>query len=145
MFIIKIKKHNNNETPTMIGVGNWIDLRASERYEYKSGDAFKIDLGVSMEIPFGFEAHVVPRGSTFANWGIIQTNGVGIIDDSYKGDLDIWKMPVLAIRDGFIEKGDRVCQFRLMPIMQPTEFIEVDTLGNENRGGFGSTGISKIC
>lgn len=94
-----------------------------------------------MEIPEGYEAHVVPRSSTFKNWGIIQTNSIGIIDNSYCGDTDIWKYPVYATRDTEIRLNDRICQFRLVKNQDPVEFETVEHLGNKSRGGFGSTGI----
>ena len=119
---------------------DWIDLRAAETVEMKAGDFKYISLGVSMELPEGYEAHMAPRSSTFKNFGIIQTNSVGVIDESYCGDGDIWKMPALAMRDTKIEKGDRICQFRIMRKMASISLREVPNLGNEDRGGLGSTG-----
>ena len=96
------------------GKSDWIDLRASERVELKKGEYKLIPLGVAMQLPEGYEAHVVPRSSTFKTYGVIQTNSCGVIDGSYCGDEDIWKMPVYATRDTVIEKNDRICQFRIM-------------------------------
>ena len=96
------------------GKSDWIDLRASETVELKAGDFKLIPLGVAMELPPGYEAHVVPRSSTFKTYGILQTNSCGVIDGSYCGDQDMWKMPVYATRDTTIQKGDRICQFRIM-------------------------------
>jgi dUTP pyrophosphatase len=81
------------------GKSDWIDLRASEEVSLKAGEFCLIPLGVAMELPEGYEAHVVPRSSTFKNYGIIQTNSCGIIDGTYCGDDDMWRMPVYAVRD----------------------------------------------
>lgn len=123
-----------------IAIGDLIDLRSRERIEYKKGDFFMIPLGVAMEIPVGWKADVFPRSSTFKNWGLIQTNSVGKIDQSYSGDEDEWKLPVYATRDGVIEKYDRVCQFELTRKQPKIAFKTVESLNNPNRGGFGSTG-----
>lgn len=122
--------------------GDWIDLRAAERVEMKAGDFRIISLGVSMKLPSGYEAHIVPRSSTFKKWGVLQTNHMGVIDNSYCGENDIWGFPALAMRDTVIEKGDRICQFRVMKKMEPLIFIEVERMADENRGGFGSTGAA---
>ena len=119
---------------------DWIDLRAAETIELKKGDFKIISLGVSMKLPEGYEAHVVPRSSTFKKWGIIQTNSMGIIDNSYCGDNDIWGLPVYATRDTKILRGDRVCQFRIVKKMPHLNIEEVEHLADNNRGGFGSTG-----
>lgn len=120
--------------------GDWIDLRSAVDVELKQGDFKLIPLGVAMELPKEYEAHVVPRSSTFKKWGIIQTNHMGVIDESYCGDEDWWFFPALAMRDTKIEKGDRICQFRIVEKMSTVEFETVEVLGNENRGGCGSTG-----
>ena len=128
--------------------GNWIDLKCSKDYSLKKGEFALIDLGVAMKLPVGFEAHLVPRSGTFKKYGLIQTNSIGIIDNSYSGNNDIWKMPVYALdRDVEIKKGERLCQFRLMPTMEDVGkiqmngmIIEVETLDSIDRGGFGSTG-----
>jgi dUTP pyrophosphatase len=106
------------------------------------GEFTLIPLGVSMKLPEGYEAHLAPRSSTFKKWGLLQTNGVGVIDESYCGDGDEWCMPVFATRAVEIAKGDRICQFRIMQKMPPVEFVIVDHLTDENRGGFGSTGAN---
>ena len=139
---IKIKYHTGEieKLRYIDGKSDWIDLRSAEDVELKAGDFKLISLGVSMELPRGYEAHIVPRSSTFKTWGIIQTNSMGIVDESYRGDSDIWKMPVYATRDTIIHKNDRICQFRIMEHQPTIEFEEVDTLGNEDRSGFGSTG-----
>lgn len=123
-----------------IPVGDWIDLRSAERVDMNMFDFKFISLGVSMKLPKGYEAHLVPRSSTFDKWGILQTNGIGIIDESYCGDGDVWKFPALAMRSTTIFKGDRICQFRIMPKMSEVKFKELDHMKDENRGGLGSTG-----
>ena len=122
------------------GKSDWIDLRASEEVTLKAGEFCLIPLGVAMELPEGYEAHVVPRSSTFKNYGIIQTNSCGIIDGTYCGDDDRWRMPVYAVRDTVIHVNDRICQFRIFENQPKITFDEVESLGNKNRGGFGSTG-----
>lgn len=119
---------------------DWIDLKAAQDYELKQFEHALINLGFALQMPDGYEAHIVPRSSTFKNFGILQTNSMGIIDNSYCGDEDYWKLPVIAMRDTVIKKGDRICQFRIMEKMSNIEVEIVKTLGNENRGGFGSTG-----
>ena len=123
------------------GKSDWIDLRASEDVVLKKGEFKLIPLGVAMELPNGYEAHVVPRSSTFKNFGLIMTNSVGIIDNSYCGDNDMWKFPAIAMRDTVVHKNDRICQFRIMRNQPTIEFEEVNTLGNEDRSGFGATGV----
>ena len=123
------------------GKSDWIDLRASEDVVLKKGEFKLIPLGIAMKLPEGYEAHVVPRSSTFKNFGVIMTNSVGIIDNSYCGDGDQWYFPALAIRDTEIHKNDRICQFRIMKNQPKIEFAEVEHLEFDNRGGFGSTGM----
>lgn len=122
------------------GRSDWIDLRAAEEVALKQGEFRLIPLGVAMELPKGYEAHVVPRSSTFKNFGIIQTNHQGVIDSSYCGDHDQWFMPVYAIRDTQIHVNDRICQFRIMKNQPQILFDEVEHLDNIDRGGHGSTG-----
>lgn len=123
------------------GKSDWIDLRAAENVTLKKGEFKLINLGISMELPKGYEAVIVPRSSTFKNFGIIQTNHMGVIDESYCGDDDIYYMPALAMRDTEIHVNDRICQFRIQKHQPSIIFEEVDYFGNENRGGIGSTGI----
>ncbi|MCQ2541785.1 MAG: dUTP diphosphatase [Lachnospiraceae bacterium] len=122
------------------GKSDWIDLRAAEDVVLKQGEFKLIPLGVGMQLPKGYEAHVVPRSSTFKNFGVIQTNHMGVIDYTYSGDNDQWFMPVLAMRDTEIHVNDRICQFRIMENQPAIEFNEVEKLGEQDRGGFGSTG-----
>jgi len=140
--VIKIKYHDTQmERVQKIAIGDWIDLRAAETVKIRKGKYKLISLGVSMEFPKGYEAHVVPRSSTFKNFGIILANSMGIIDESYCGDNDVWKFPAIALRKTKINKGDRICQFRIVKKMPEVEFVEVETLGNADRGGIGSTGV----
>lgn len=120
--------------------GDWIDLRSAIDISLKKGDFALIPLGVGMVLPDGYEAHIVPRSSTFKNWKIIQTNSVGIIDNSYSGENDQWMMPVYAVEDTEIKKNDRICQFRILKKMPALEIQEVEHLNDVSRGGFGSTG-----
>jgi dUTP pyrophosphatase len=122
------------------GKSDWVDLRAAEDIRMKKGEFRLIPLGVAMELPQGYEAHVVPRSSTFKNFGIIQTNSMGVIDETYCGDGDQWFFPALALRDTEIRTNDRICQFRIMAHQPAFTFAETDKLGEKNRGGFGSTG-----
>ena len=122
------------------GKSDWIDLRCAERTELKAGEFRLIPLGVAMELPEGYEAHVVPRSSTFKTWGILQANSMGVIDRSYCGDNDQWRMPVYATRDTVIEVNDRICQFRIVENQPKLEFLECEHLSGPDRGGFGSTG-----
>ena len=140
---IKIKYHNPNLTKIeKIANGDWIDLRAAEDVSLKAGEFKLINLGVSMKLPDGYEAHIVPRSSTFKTWNIIQTNHMGVIDNSYSGDNDVWMFPALAMRDTEIKENDRICQFRIVEKQPSVEFVEVEKLGGEDRGGFGSTGTN---
>ena len=139
---IKIKYHTDEieKLRYIDGKSDFIDLRAAEDVELKAGEFKLISLGVSMELPKGYEAHVVPRSSTFKTWGILQTNSIGIIDESYCGDNDIWRYPVYATRDTVIHKNDRICQFRIEKHQPTIMFEEVEHLEGEERGGFGTTG-----
>ena len=122
------------------GKSDWIDLRAAERVELKKGEFKLIPLGVALALPKGYEAHVVPRSSTFKTYGVIQANSMGIIDNSYCGPNDQWKFPALAVRDTVIEVNDRICQFRIMEHQPKIVFEETEKLDNKDRGGIGSTG-----
>ena len=140
---LQIKYHNEEiEKIKKIDKGDWIDLRAAEKVELKQGDFALISLGVSMKLPDGYEAHLAPRSSTFKTWGIIQTNSIGVVDNSYSGNNDIRKMPVYATRNTVINVNDRICQFRIMPKMPVVDVEEVDNLEGPDRGGFGSTGTN---
>jgi dUTP pyrophosphatase len=140
---LKIKiKYFNEDLPKVnkLTQGDWIDLRAAKTIELKKNEFGLIPLGIALELPKGYEAHVVPRSSTFKNFGIIETNSMGVIDESYKGDNDQWFFPAYALRDTVIEFGERICQFRVIEKMPQIEFEEVSSLGNDDRGGLGSTG-----
>lgn len=122
------------------GKSDWIDLRSAENVTMKAGEFRLINLGVAIKLPEGYEAHIVPRSSTFKNFGLIQTNSVGIVDNSYCGNNDIWKYPVFAVRDTEIKVNDRICQFRIFRNQPELEFVETEFLEGTDRGGFGSTG-----
>lgn len=122
------------------GKSDWIDLRAAEEILMKAGEFKLIPLGIAMELPAGYEAHVVPRSSTFKNYGVIQTNSMGVIDETYCGDNDQWFFPAYALRDTVIHVNDRICQFRIMEHQPSLSFEEAGVLGHEDRGGHGSTG-----
>lgn len=142
MQTIKIKYFNENLL--MVGKsknGDWIDLRSSETVSLSQGEYYLLPLGVAMELPKGYEAHIVPRSSTFKNFGIIQTNSKGIVDNSYCGNNDQWYMPIIAMRDTTINMNDRVCQFRIVKNQEDIKFEFVDELSKDDRGGIGSTGV----
>lgn len=141
METIKIKYFCKDiEKLEKIEKGNWIDLRAAETVRLMKGEFHLIPLGIGMKLPEGYEAYIVPRSSTYKNFGIIQTNHMGVIDNSYSGDSEQWMMPVIALRDTVINKNDRICQFRINRIQPDILFEEVEHLNETNRGGFGSTG-----
>ncbi|HAT02681.1 MAG TPA: deoxyuridine 5'-triphosphate nucleotidohydrolase [Oribacterium sp.] len=139
---IRIKYHSNEiEKLTYIdGKSDWIDLRVAENVSLKKGEFRLISMGVSMQIPDGYEMLLAPRSSTFKNFGLIQTNSLGVIDESYCGDNDIIRMPVYATRDTELKVNDRIAQFRIIEHQPTITFEEVESLGNQDRGGFGSTG-----
>lgn len=138
---IKIKYFTNEiDKIKKIDKGDWIDLRSAKTVELKAGEFNLIPLGVAMELPKGYEAHVVPRSSTYKNFGIIQTNHQAVIDESYCGDNDQWFYPAYALRDTIINVNDRICQFRIIEKQPEVTFKEVIHLGNKDRGGIGSTG-----
>lgn len=143
METIRIKYHTDEiEKIKRVTIGDWIDLRAAETKVLHTGDFALISLGVSMKLPEGYEAHVVPRSSTFKNWGVLQTNSMGVIDNSYSGTNDIWRFPALAMRDTVINRNDRICQFRIVRRQPDIEFEQVNMLDDTDRGGFGSTGTN---
>ena len=152
---IKIKYFDGARKLEVISKGNWIDVYANKDMIIKEGERAMIPLGFAMQLPEGFEAHLAPRSSTFKTWGIIQTNHLGIIDNSYCGDNDQWFYPAYClmgkkttydreigefIKYTEIKKGDKIAQFRIIEIQPSIEFEEVEVLGNDDRGSFGSTG-----
>lgn len=140
---IKIKYFADDMEPlTYIdGKSDWIDLRAAQDMTIAAGTCVAIPLGVGMKLPEGYEAHVVPRSSTFKNFGLLQTNSMGVIDETYCGDNDQWHFPAYATRDTVVHKNDRICQFRIMEHQPTIEFTPVEHLADESRGGLGSSGI----
>lgn len=143
METIKIKYFDDEiDKIEKISKGDLIDLRAAETVEMKKGEFRLISLGVGMKLPKGYKANVYPRSSTYKNFGIILANSVGQIDNSFCGDNDCWKFPAIAMRDTIIHKNDRICQFEIQKIQPEIEFVEVDHLDDESRGGIGSTGLN---
>ncbi|MGU9121014.1 dUTP diphosphatase [Clostridium perfringens] len=152
-MIIRIKYFDKATKLKKITKGNWIDVYANKDVFVKCGERAMVPLGFALELPEGWEGHLAPRSSTFKTWGIIQTNSVGVVDDTYIGDNDQWHMPVYCLKGKDIEsengeevkgtwirKGDKIGQFRIMEVMPEIEFEEVESFGNKDRGGFGTTG-----
>ncbi|MDD6794713.1 MAG: deoxyuridine 5'-triphosphate nucleotidohydrolase [Clostridiaceae bacterium] len=146
---IRIKYFEGAEKLRKIAKGNWIDVYARKDVFVEENNRAMIPLGFALELPTGWEAHLAPRSSTFKTWGIIQTNSVGVVDDTYIGDNDEWHMPVYCLtakdiledkKGTWIKKGDKIGQFRIMEVMPEIEFDEVESFGNADRGGFGTTG-----
>lgn len=106
---------------------------------FAKGDIVTLHTGLAIQLPPYNEGWLMPRSSTFKKTGLIQTNSIGMIDNAYCGDTDEWMAVMYATRDGYLEIGERYLQFRTMPCMKPQDIIEVDSLGNHSRGGFGST------
>ena len=139
---IKIKYLSTELTRiAKIDQGDWIDLRAAKEISLQKGEFALIPLGVAMELPLGYEAHVVPRSSTFKNFKLLQVNSMGIIDESYSGDDDQWFFPAFAVDATVIHLNDRICQFRIMKKQPMIHFDEVEVLDNNDRGGIGSSGV----
>ncbi|MGL4773813.1 MAG: dUTP diphosphatase [Clostridium sp.] len=147
---IRIKYFDDSTKLKKIAKGNWIDVYANKDVFVKANDRAMIPLGFALELPSGWEAHLAPRSSTFKTWGIIQTNSVGVVDDTYIGDNDQWHMPVYCLQGKdilenqsgtWVKKGDKIGQFRIMEVMPEIEFEEVESFGNKDRGGFGTTGV----
>lgn len=140
MAIIKIKYVRDIEKIKPLEVGDWIDLRCADDVTMKAGEYKAIPLGVAMELPKGYEALVAPRSSTFKKYGVLLANSIGVIDESFKGDNDEWHFLAYAVRDTFIPKNERICQFRIIQHQPCIGLCEVESLGNVDRGGIGSTG-----
>lgn len=147
---IRIKYFDGATKLKKIVKGNWIDVYANKDVFVKEGERAMIPLGFALELPSGWEGHLAPRSSTFKTWGIIQTNSVGVVDDTYIGDNDQWHMPVFCLQgkeenEGskgiWVKQGDKIGQFRIMEVMPQIEFEEVESFGNQDRGGFGTTGV----
>lgn len=140
---VRINTHGN---PVPEVHGDWVDLCTAEDARLEFLEYSVISLGISVEIPEGYYAHVVPRSSTFGKWGVILANSMGVIDGDYRGDGDIWRFPALCLRHGgtVIPKGTRICQFRLVEKAPEIQFVSVEALGNRDRGGLGSTGTTAV-
>ena len=94
--------------------GDWVDLFTAEDTELKAFDFKLIPLGVAMKLPEGYEAIIAPRSSTYMKWKIIQANSIGVIDNAYCGNDDKWYFPAIALKDTFIPKYTRICQFKIV-------------------------------
>lgn len=142
METIRIKYFTEDIEPLRYidGKSDWVDLRAAETVTLQAGEFKLIPLGVAMALPAGYEAHLAPRSSTFKNYGVLQTNSVGVIDESYCGNNDQWYFPAYATRAVTIHKNDRICQFRIMEHQPRLVFESCAQLSHQDRGGFGSTG-----
>ncbi len=143
---LRVKYLQDATRMNKITKGNWIDVYAYQDTFVPEGERAMINLGFALELPKGWEGHLAPRSSTFKTWGIIQTNSVGVVDDTYIGDNDIWHMPVYCLQakdenGTWIKTGDKIGQFRIMEVMPEIEFEEVESFGNQDRGGFGTTGV----
>jgi dUTP pyrophosphatase len=137
-------RYQSKDVPSLeyiAGKSDWVDLRAAEDVSFQAGDFKLISLGVAIQLPRGYEAHIIPRSSTFKTFGIIQANSFGLIDETYCGDNDWWQFPAIALRATTIHFGDRICQFRIVEHQPPLCFLPVAHLGNPDRGGIGSTGV----
>ena len=137
---IRIKYYPGSPKLVMNNRGDWCDLYVYEDVTLKAGEFKYIPLGIAMELPEGYEGILAPRSSTFKRWGLLQANSIGIFDHSFCGDGDEWKFPAYATRDVTIPKGTRICQFRILKNQPPLEFKAVESLGNANRGGYGTSG-----
>lgn len=150
---IRIKYFNDATKLQKIAKGNWIDVYANKDMFVEHNTRAMVPLGFALELPEGWEGHLAPRSSTFKSWGLIQTNSVGVVDDTFIGDNDEWNMPVYCLdakdvsgngaKGTWIRKGDKIGQFRIMEVMPEIEFEEVEEFGNQSRGGFGTTGKTK--
>lgn len=137
---MNIKVMYHNPKCELIRKGDWIDCKSAVNITYPAGISFLIPLGFSCKLPDGYEAHLLPRSSTFKRYGIIMTNSMGVIDEKYCGPDDILQFPAYSLREGKISVGDRIAQFRIVKKMPEVSIESVDHLSDENRGGFGSTG-----
>lgn len=173
---IKVKVRTEGCMPVISENGDWIDLRSAigitipapqagtlkrriykgERVSYRDVGihTYYIPLGVAMQLPKGFEAIINSRSSSPKKLGLFIPNGQGVVDNTYNGNNDQWHYVCSPMKETTIEKGDRICQFRIQLSQKATmwqkikwllssgiELVEVDDLGDNNRGGLGSSGI----
>lgn len=162
---IKVREITEGCNPEFIKKGDWVDLRAAETVKFEAPhypprgrktifDSKIVKLGVAMKLPKGYEAVILPRSGLFKLHPVMVRNSQGVIDNAYSGNNDEWGLPLIAFGDTTIDKGERVCQFRIQLSQKATMWqkikwlfsssvkIEwVDTLDGVNRGGFGSTGV----
>lgn len=149
---IKIKRHSKDlimENPK----GDFIDLATPKEVVLKKGEFKIIPLNVAMKLPKGFIAVIVARSSLYKNYSVMLANNVGIIDNTYCGNEDIWGAPLYAFEDTVIPADSRICQFEIRPSQFASTWVKlkwlfssglqldyVDSLDDTCRGGFGSTG-----
>ena len=120
--------------------GGCIDLYNYNEVHLKAGEKGFINFGFSMKLPDGYDALIFPRSSTFSRYGILMTNSVGYIDNSYNGTEDYWKACIYATKDIDIPRGTRCFQFRLIKKQPSINFSQQESLNETNRGGFGASG-----
>lgn len=138
---IKVKLLNKDAKLTIGKSNEWVDINIPCNFKYKTGESYLIHLGFSCKLPTGYEAIIAPRSSLFYYTGLLLTNGIGVIDNRYCGNNDEWKALLYATKDGEIEKGRRILQFRIQKQQPDIKLTYTDNLSNKNRGGFGSTGM----
>lgn len=140
---IKIREITKGCAPKVLNIGDAIDLIAAEDYYIEKGHSAKIRLGIAIEVPEDYCTLMLPRSSTFKYWKMLQTNSIGLIDNSYCGNNDELSMPIFATETCVVKKGERVCPIMCIPRYKyDIEFVE--KLDNEDRGGFGTSGKDKI-
>lgn len=120
--------------------GDWIDIRVPDDILVFKGQYIEVPMGIAVKLPEGYEAIVAPRSSTFRKWGVLFANSIGIIDNSYCGDDDEWHCLLYGTRDTVIPKNTRIAQFRVLKNQKVSEVLISESLGEDNRGGLGSTG-----
>lgn len=155
---VKVYKQNNIANIVDNPQGDCYDLIACEDCVVKPNRSHLVSLGLIVELPAGCVAKIYDRSSNPLKRKFFLANGLGFIDNSYKGKNDIWKYQAMAVRSARYEatkinKGDRICQFEICLSQKATvwqkvkwfftsgyKFEYVDSLEGEDRGGFGSTG-----
>lgn len=139
--MLHITAHLNDDMPVPERHGAWVDLACAEDVDMKQGEVRIISLGIRMQLPDGYEGIIAPRSSTCLKHGIMAANSIGIIENDYAGDDDVWGLVAYAVRDTHIDRGTRLAQFRVLKTMDDVELSFVDAMPNPNRGGYGSTGL----
>lgn len=133
-------RYDDTQKISKLEVGDWIDLAVDDDVSMGQGEFLLLPFGVAMQLPKGYEAHIIPRSSTFSKYGILQANSYGLVDNSYSGDEDWWRFPAYATRNTTIKRGTRICQFRIVKKQPQLNIKEVKFFNSKSRGGFGSTG-----